>query len=109
MLDRRSDARVDLEVPCKVWHPRAMRFLPGTTHDLSRNGASVTLRSGLPLQPGERIRVGLPAQAGAIVRSGSDLIEGTVVRTSTSEGRVLVAISFDGAAQDQAEAAARRA
>ena len=104
MDERRSASRTNLQLPCKVWHPRTLRFLPGVTRDLSRDGAMLELRGGAPFRNGERVRVGLPAAAGPIVVRSSDLIEGTVVRTSNEEGHMVVAIVFDGADADRAEA-----
>jgi hypothetical protein len=105
-MNRRTDDRVEVELPCKVWHPRAMRFVAGTTRDLSREGAHVTLRGGVPFAPGERILIGLSAHAGAIVRRSADLIEGVVVRAGVEEGKVAVAVHFCGGEADRAEAIA---
>ncbi len=93
--ERRAERRVDIGLACKVWHPRALRFFPGTTRELSRDGTSILLRTGVPFKPGERIRIGLPAQAGAILLRTADLVEGTVLRSETQSGHVVVAISFD--------------
>jgi hypothetical protein len=87
--------RVEVGMPCKVWHPRALRFFPGETRNLSHDGTSIALRTGVPFKPGERIRVGFPAQAGAMLLRSTDLVEGTVLRSETDEGRVIVAIHFD--------------
>ncbi|MFO0827200.1 MAG: PilZ domain-containing protein [Phycisphaerales bacterium] len=95
-MNRRDEPRVQVEVPCKVWHPRAMRFVPGFTRDLSRDGAQITLRGGIPFEQGERIMIGLPPQAGAIVRSSADLLEGTIVRMAIEDGRIAVAVRFGG-------------
>ncbi len=83
-----------------------MRFVPGFTRDLSRDGAQVTLRAGAPFEAGERILVGFPAHAGAIVRRSADLIEGIVVRTHVEDGRIAVAVRFAGGEADRAESAA---
>ncbi len=104
--ERRSAERTTLELPCKVWHPRALRFLPGVTRDLSRDGAMLEIRGGAPFRAGERVRVGLPAAAGPIVVRSADLIEGTVVRSSNEEGHMVLAIAFDGLDADRAEARA---
>jgi c-di-GMP-binding flagellar brake protein YcgR len=93
--DRRHVARVAVELPCKIWSPRTLRFVPGTTRDLSQDGTSVVLRTGVPFRPGERIRVGLPQQAGPIVLRSDDLIEGTVLRSIAEDGRLTVTVRFD--------------
>ncbi len=106
MDDRRTASRVGVELPCKVWHPRALRFLPGVTRNLSRDGAMLALRGGAPFREGERVRVGLPASAGPIVVRSADMIEGTVVRTTNEEGQMVVAVVFDGLDADRAAAMA---
>jgi PilZ domain len=106
MDERRSAGRTQLELPCKVWHPRALRFLPGVTRDLSRDGAMLELRGGAPFRNGERVRVGLPDAAAPIVLRSADLLEGTVVRSSNEEGRMVVAVTFDGVDALRAESIA---
>ena len=95
-MDRREEQRVEIELPCKVWHPRAMKFVPGFTRDLSREGVQITLRAGAVFEPGERILIGLPSHVGAILRRSTDLIEGEVIRAGVEEGRVEVAVRFVG-------------
>lgn len=107
--DRRRDGRVGIELPCKVWHARAMRFVAGTTSNLSRDGAQVTLRGGVPFSQGDRILIGLSAQGSAIVRRSADLIEGIVARAGVEEGRVSVAVRFTAHEAERAQIIANSA
>jgi hypothetical protein len=86
--------RHDAEMPCRIWHPRSLRYLAGTTRNLSASGALVSFAHAAPLAPGERIRIGLPAQAGAVLVRACDFVEGTVVRCEGRDGRLQVAIAF---------------
>jgi hypothetical protein len=106
MDERRSASRTNVALPCKVWHPRSLRFLPGVTRDLSRDGAMLEVRGGAPFRAGERIRVGLPPAAGPLVVRSADLIEGTVVRSTNVDGHMVVAVLFDGEDAQRAQAIA---
>lgn len=86
--------RHDAEMPCRIWHPRSLRYLAGTTRNLSSSGALVSFAHAAPLSPGERIRIGLPAEAGAVLVRACDFVEGTVVRCEGRDGRLQVAIAF---------------
>lgn len=58
-IDRRGSERVDMVRPTKVYDPRADRFFPGRTSNVSAGGALLCLRRSLPVSVGDRLDIGI--------------------------------------------------
>lgn len=93
--DRRGADRIAIRRPCKVFEPRARKYVSGSTVNVARGGMLLRLDRPLALEPGDRLYVGVAqTRRHALVRS-EELIEGTIVRSLVSAGEVYLAVRFE--------------
>jgi len=94
-LERRAHRRLNLERPCKLYVPRAARYVTGSTWNLSHTGALVQLASPPPLEPGDRLYVGVALKRRQAVLTASEMVEATIVRVvPTADDGLAVALRF---------------
>ena len=94
--ERRQHSRAAMRRDAKLYDPRARRYLPCATCDLSQGGALVELAAPWPAPVGSHLLLGLPhdRKAGAVV-AHTDMMEVEVVRSlGTPQGRQAVAVRF---------------
>ena len=93
--DRRSEPRLPVTRPCKVYEPRTGKYVPGTTCNVSSGGLLLRLSRSLPVEPGSRLLVGVAARRRQAIIARDELLEGVVTRTMASpSGETMVAIRF---------------
>lgn len=93
--ERRKNDRIPMIRPAKMYDPRARRYRPGCTHNVSVEGALVEIRGGEYLSPGDCIEVCIDWPAEARVMPRSQMMPVTVVRTGfTEDGLPLLGVRF---------------
>jgi c-di-GMP-binding flagellar brake protein YcgR len=78
--NRRSHARADTTLGCKILRPAVARYLSARTADVSAGGALLDIDTTRPLIEGEEIEIGV-AWTGTGLLSTRDLVTARVVRT----------------------------
>ena len=92
--DRRTHARADALLGCKILRPAVARYLSARTADVSAGGALLEIDTTRPLIEGEDIEIGV-AWTGSGLLSTRDLVTARVVRTSPMhDNRQKVAVRF---------------
>ncbi|MEM1184179.1 MAG: PilZ domain-containing protein [Planctomycetota bacterium] len=92
--NRRSHARADTTLGCKILRPAVARYLSARTADVSAGGALLEIDTTRPLIEGEDIEIGV-AWSGSGLLSTRDLVTARVVRTRPlHENRQEVAVRF---------------
>ena len=92
-------------MPCKLYQPRAGKFIAGATVNLSGSGVLIDISRTAFFEAGERLRVGIPEDAGAAVLSAADLRDAHVAWTVRTPGRTLVGLRYAEATSRTARAA----
>jgi len=64
--DRRQEARIRMERPCKVFEPRGQRYLLGTTRDVTTRSLLICSDASHPL--------GVSPEADVLGESGGNLV-----------------------------------
>jgi hypothetical protein len=103
--ERRAHHRVTVTGPCKLYLPRANRFVAGVTINRSGGGALVDLGRPTFFEAGEHLRVGIPEDAGEAVLPAAALKDAFVSWTIRTPGRTLVGLRFAAADSVSARAA----
>ncbi len=98
--DRRSERRISLSRPCKVCCPRSLRYVSGSTCDVSSSGMLLRLSRSVNFEPGDRLFLGVAQKRRQTLLRSNDMIETEVIRTMpTTAGETYLAVSMKGAAQ----------
>ena len=79
--DRRAHPRATVTFPCKLYQPRAGKFIAGATLNLSGFGALVDISRTAFFEAGERLRVGISGDAAEVVLPAAELREAHVAWT----------------------------
>lgn len=96
--DRRRWTRVKASLPCKARLAGEVRYAPGVSHDLSRGGACIEVRSQRPVGAGERLEV-LLARAGSALIEAKDARAARIVRVERlSDATWRIAVAYERAA-----------
>lgn len=103
--DRRIHPRVTITGPCKLYLPRAGRYVAGVTINRSTSGALVDVARPTFFEAGEHLRVGIAEDAAAAVLPAADLKDSYVAWTIRTPGRTLVGLRFAAAESMPAQAA----
>jgi hypothetical protein len=95
--DRRGSERVDMVRPLKVYDPKADRFFPGRTSNVSAGGALLCIRRSMPIQAGDRVDVGIAGlDAGDEPMRLANMRSARVVRVSAIDAlEQAVAVHFN--------------
>jgi hypothetical protein len=108
--ERRTDERVDLARPCKLYFPKAGRYVSGSTWNISAGGVLLQLDLPAHVEPGDRMFVGIALKRRQGVLTASEMFEAEVLRVlQTTDDRVAVAARFVGATADDASEERRAA
>lgn len=92
--ERRSNARLQVQRPCKVIVNASRRFVPALTRNVSVSGAMLDVQSPRLLSPGEEIGVAVAWNDAPVVRA-SQIMSARVVRALLGPGGVqTVAVAF---------------
>jgi hypothetical protein len=108
--ERRRGLRIRQCRPVKVYEPRASRYYPGRTADISATGLRLTLPLAVPIVPGSTIslHIGLD-RAGDMLATRRHMIDAKVVWTSRDvsdpHGHLLVGLELLSTAAIQVDAA----
>ena len=105
--DRRAHARMAVARPAKVLLPRAQRYVPGRTLNVSVNGALVEVQTTRAPAEGESIGLAI-AWSDAVVLPTSSVVEAKVIRRTIDGDKVTLALCYS-AAQTLAKPAGRAA
>jgi hypothetical protein len=93
--DRRSEPRVSLTRPCKLFDPRARSYISGTTCNLSCDGMLLRLHRTSNLHVGDRVYVGISRKRQQVLLVSSEMLEAVVVRVlRPGMGEMLVAVRW---------------
>ncbi|MHB1155992.1 MAG: PilZ domain-containing protein [Phycisphaerales bacterium] len=96
IYERREDERYALARGMKLLDPRAQRYRPGRTLNVSASGALVETRGGEHLPAGQPIRLAIDWAGSAKLMNRGDLIDATVVRHDGRGGETsLLAVRFN--------------
>lgn len=97
--DRRRYPREPLERPCKIYDPRARKYIHATTLDVSGGGLLIDVPRLLEIKPGERLHVGVAMTRRHSLLLAKDMMEAIVVRSSaTIDDHTTMAVTFDAPA-----------
>ncbi|NNF43149.1 MAG: PilZ domain-containing protein [Phycisphaerales bacterium] len=93
--ERRCEPRLVIERPCKIFDPRARKYVAGCTRDVAPGGLMLRLDRVVPLEPGDRVYVGIARTRRHALLHADEMVEATVVRAgSMAGGETLVAVHF---------------
>ena len=93
--ERRHFPRHDVERPCKVFDPIAMRFAPGVAHNISRSGALITIQWGRHLHVGDPIDLVIAWSPQPLLPADA-MVKGHIARKIANAGEVqVVAVEFE--------------
>ncbi len=92
--ERRIHSRVTITGPCKLYLPRAGRYVAGVTINRSTGGALVDVARPTFFEAGELVRVAIPDDAAAAVLPAADLKNAFVTWTIRTPGRTLVGLRY---------------
>jgi len=93
--DRRDGQRVSLTRPCKVFEPRARKYVAGTTCNVGTDGMLLRLDRALPLEPGDRLYVAIAQKRRQALLRSDEMFAVRVIRMmSITSGEVAVAVRF---------------
>ena len=107
--DRRKYRREPLERPCKIYDPRSMKYISGTTLDVSCGGLLIDVPRLLEIKPGEHLFIGVAMTRRQGFIQAKEMIDAVVLRAAaTVDDHTTLAVSFD-AAMEQDEAPMRAA
>lgn len=95
-LERRRQERLPLVRPCKIYEPRAQKYLNALTENLSIGGALLTVMKPLDLRPGDQIFVGVALKRRQAIIPGNEMLPARVIRSlRSSEGFTTIALAFE--------------
>lgn len=80
MADRRRAVRLMLIRPAKLFDPRADKYFPGRTTNLSDTGVLLTVNRSMPIHTGDELSVGLSRDEFPSVLTSRDFRPSRVVR-----------------------------
>jgi hypothetical protein len=93
--ERRTHERVNVERLCKLYLPRAGKYVSGLTWDLSSGGVLLHLDIATRVSAGDRLYVGIAFKRWQAVLAADEMIEAEVVRVDQAAGeRIAVAARF---------------
>lgn len=93
--DRRAHRRTRVKRPGKLYDPRADKYYPCSTCDVSASGVLLELESSIAARPGDMMQVGIAETRRQPLLRHHTMAEATVVRLLRGEdGRVLLAAEF---------------
>jgi len=93
--DRRETPRIVVKRPCKVFDPKARKYLTGATCDVSTGGLLLRLNHPLGLKPGDRIFVGVAQTRRQMLLRTRDMAEAQIVRAANMTDReTVLAVRF---------------
>ncbi len=84
--ERRTDQRLAMERPVKVYDPRGRRYLPARTLNVSPGGLLVEMRGGSHLPAGAAVEVAIDWAGSTGLLSQGDLLPATIVRRGGVNG-----------------------
>jgi hypothetical protein len=101
--ERRDGPRIALSRPCKVYEPRSLKYVAGTTCDVGSGGMLLRLSRRLDVQPDDHVYVGVAQKRRHAILRSDEMIEAKVVRTlPLTSGEVALAVRFTEPAPDVA-------
>ena len=93
--ERRIHERVNAERLCKLYVPRAGKYVSGLTWDLSPGGVLLHLDIATGISAGDRLYVGIAFKRRQAVLAADEMVEAEVVRVEHANGdRIAVAARF---------------
>ena len=93
--DRRETPRIVVKRPCKVFDPKARKYLAGSTCDMSSGGLLLRLNYPLGLGPGDRIFVGVAQTRRQMLLRTKDMAEAEIVRSmDVTDRETILAVRF---------------
>jgi hypothetical protein len=99
--DRRTDPRISLTRPCKVFEARSRKYVAGMTCNVSTDGMLVRLSRPLGAEPGDLVYVAVARRRQCGLMRSADMLEARVVRSvGIGGGESVVAVVFTDAGQE---------
>jgi hypothetical protein len=93
--ERRTNERVNVERLCKLYLPRAGKYVSGSTWNVSPGGVMLHLDIATNISAGDRLYVGIAFKRRQAVLASNEMIEAEVVRVDQADGdRIAVAARF---------------
>ena len=101
--DRRRYRRESLERPCKIYDPRSMKYISGTTRDISCGGLLIDVPRLMEIKPGEHLFIGVAMTRRQGFIQAKEMIDAVVLRAfATVDDHTTLAVSFEAAMEQDA-------
>jgi len=99
--ERREQDRLSLSRPVKIFDPKANRYIPGCTTNVSQSGALLNIPQPLLIKPGDTVYVGIALKRREGLLLSNEMIEAQVVRClATEDDQTHLAVRFAVPAED---------
>lgn len=92
--ERRTETRLAIRRPCKLFDPGAGRYVRGDTVNISPGSMLIRFDCSLPLEPGTHIQVGIAQHRRHALLRFDDMVDAEVIRAGRLNGMTMVAVRF---------------